>query len=170
MGKMAWKDAETLYICMKWKAWTICILHQSGAADWPFHHREPVPDLSKAHVLPGDRQVWGRQQQLGGLRHGLWVRVRVAGARRAQITWGTGSVTSGDTHDTAGTWLVFAGSLGRAHVQYPKQIHESTCAGRKQCGLGKACFSEKASVREPSISRPMSSCISCCSQLVSPGH
>lgn len=72
LGKMqrpytfAWNEKHVLF--------AFCISY--GAAAWPFHHGEPVPDLSKVHVPPGDRpavlrQVWGRKQQLGGLKHGL---------------------------------------------------------------------------------------------------
>lgn len=82
----------------------------------------PVTDLQSR-----GRCEAGGEQQLGGLRHGLWVRVRISRAQRVLITWGTGSATSGAAHDTAGAWVVFTGSLCRARLQCPKQIHVPAC-------------------------------------------
>lgn len=70
-----------------------------------------------------DLQSWGRWwTAIGRTQCGLWGRVRISGAQRAQILWRTGSATSGAACDTAGTWVVFPGSLCRACVQYPKQL------------------------------------------------
>lgn len=76
-----------------------------------------------------DLQWWGRceagdEQQLGALRHGLWVRVRMSGAQlMCPNHTRDRSAASGVARDRAGTWGIFTGSLCRAGVQHPKQIH-----------------------------------------------
>lgn len=175
MGKMAWKDAETLHICVKWKACTICILHQYGAAAWPFHHGEPIADLPKVSVPPGDRpavlrQVRGRQWTAIG-RTQTWALSQSQSIRstvcpnhmrdRVCHPWSS----RWHSKDMSGIYWVTGQSLCPISQADP---HVYMC--RRQHGLGKGCFSEKASVLGPSISHPMSSCISCCSQLVCPRH
>lgn len=160
---------------MKWKACTVCILHQYSAATWPFHHGEPVPDLSKVYVPPSHRpavlwQVWGRWWTATG-RTQTWA---LSQSQDIQRTACPNHVRDGICHLWSSTWHSRGmGGIYWVTVQSSSptsQVDPRACMWRRQRGLGKSCLSEKASALGPSISRPMSSCISCCSQLVSPRH
>lgn len=147
-------------------------LHQYGAAAWPFHHGEPVPHLPKVYVPPGHRpavlrQVWGRyEQQLGGLNAGFEAE---SGYQEHSVlkSYKEQGLPPLEQHVTQqGHGWNSRGHCAELVCNIPSSSH--VYMWRRQLGLGKACFSEK--VLGPSISHPMSSCISCCSQLVSPRH
>lgn len=113
------------------------------------------------------RQVWGRyEQQLGGLNAGFEAE---SGYQEHSLlkSYKEQGLPPLEQHVTQqGHGWNSRGHCAELVCNIPSSSY--VYMWRRQLGLGKACFSEK--VLGPSISHPMSSCISCCSQLVSPRH
>lgn len=123
MGKVACKDAETLYmLCMKKHIlFAFCrnIVQLFGLSTMVTLYQTcwRCMCLQVMDLQSFGRREAGGEPLLVGLRCGLWKHQRIFRAWRAQITRGTGSATSGVVCDTVGTWMAFTRSLCAAYLQ-----------------------------------------------------